>query len=244
MKLTLAILAVFVCLVGCSERVIPPVTGSKSIRFELVYPQPTAPASYYGVSGVRLITDEVIIDTSTWVTGRSFFAQFYTAGGAALPESIELNGVPFERHLESDTFRLGAIENATLFGVQTWRLTDAGTPTTFQVQSLQEIDSVAPLMYRDPIRGDTTLVLTWPAPTGNGGGNGVLITWRSPGIETFRQIVSDNGRFVIPSDVVDRFSGDTELILTRFRTEQQSYKGGVLFLTRVAQRNYSVTVLG
>jgi hypothetical protein len=246
MKLLLAILVGFLTLSGCGERVLPPSNGLKSIAFELVYPRPTGAATYFGASGVRLVTDDVVIgpDTTARVTGRSFFGQFYTAGGAALPTQVELNGVIFERHLDTDTLRLGATDNVTLFGVQMWRLTDGGTPLTFQSQSLQEIDSVAPLMYHEPVRGDTALVLTWRPPTGSGGGNGVLITWRQSGVETFSQLVQDNGRFAIPLAVVDRFSGDSELLLTRYRTDQHSYKGATMFLTRIAQRNYKVVVLG
>jgi hypothetical protein len=243
MKLLPAILAGLVVLAGCAERVISGGDGPHAIAFELVYPQPGA-GQYFAVSGVRLVTDEVVRDTVVKVTGRTFFGQFFTAPGVALPSSVELNGVAFERHLQTDTLRLGGTDNATLFGVQTWRVTDNATPATYQVQTLQEIDSVAPLWYGDPIRGDTALVLTWTPPTGAGGGNGVLITWRMPGVETYSERVIDIGRFTIPASVVARFPGDSEIILSRYRTEQNQYKGGVLYLTRVAQRNYKVTVFG
>ncbi|HVK38811.1 MAG TPA: hypothetical protein VNA88_09790 [Candidatus Kapabacteria bacterium] len=241
MKLILAIFVGFLTLAACSERVIPPVDGPQSIEFSLVYPQPPNSDAYFGVSGVRLVTDEIVRDTLVKVTGRSFFGQFYT-GGAALPTQVELNGVLFERHAATDTLRLGATDNTNLFGVQAWRLTDAEGPMTFQVAALNEIDSVAPLMYGDPLRADTALALSWRPPSTATGG--VLITWRMAGVDTYSQIVTDMGRFTIPANIVGRFAGDSELILTRFRTDQNLYRGKQLILTRVAQRNYRVSVLG
>lgn len=240
MKLLPAIFAGFLILVGCSDRSVPPIDGPRSIRFELVYPQPPSSDAYFGVSGVRLVTDDVAQDTIVRVTGRSFFAQFYT-GGPELPTSVELNGIPFVRHLETDTLRLGTSSSTSFFGVQSWRLTDAQGPTSFQVNPLQEIDSVLPVMWGDLIRGDTSLLLTWRSPSTATGG--VLITWRMQGVETWSQTFSDVGRATIPEAVVSRFAGDSELILTRFRTEQHVFRSKPLILTRVAQREYRVTVL-
>jgi hypothetical protein len=242
MKLLLALFVGFLTLAGCSERIIPPSDGPQAIEFSLVYPQPPSSDAFFAVSGVRLITDEIVRgDTVVKVSGRSFFAQF-RSGGPAMPTLVELNGNALARHLDTDTLRLGSTDGANLFGVHTWRLTDTEGPTTFQVATLSELDSIAPLMYGEPFRSDTSLALTWRPPAT--ATSGILITWRMPGVETYSQVVSDAGRFTIPASIVSRFSGDSELILSRFRTDQDMYHGKQLILTRVAQRNYHVTILG
>lgn len=243
MKLTLALLVGCLAIAGCSQELVPPGDGPRSIDFKLVYPAPVAPASYYGVSGVRLITAEDFRDTVILVTSSGFYAQFFTALGASLPASVELNSVPLKRHLTTDTLRFDGSATQSAGDVHTWRLIEsAGQPVTFASQPVHPLDSVAPLFEFQPLRADTSLTLTWRPPTS--ASNGVLITWRSPGIETYSQVVSDVGKFVIPASVVGRFVGTSELILARFRTDSHTYLGKPLFLTRVAQRNYIVSLVG
>ena len=243
MKQLVTLLVAVLVLVGCNDRVVPPVDGPQSVSFDVIYPQPNAPGAYQAASGVRLITEEIVGDTITLATTRRFYAQFLTPSGVPVPTSVELNGIPLIRHRDTDTLRLGSTSNSTLFGVQTWRLTDAAGPASFQVQSLEEIDSVMPLMLPEQFfRADTSLTLSWRPPSA-GGSSGVLITWRMSGVETYTTSVADLGRFTIPANVVARFAGESELILTRYRTEQSTFSGRPLYLTRIAQRNYRVTVL-
>jgi hypothetical protein len=43
---------------------------------------------------------------------------------------------------------------------------------------------------------------------------------------------------------VRQFLGNSELILTRFRTESQRHNEQTIFITRIAQRNYRVRTVG
>lgn len=238
MKLHPLILAALVAFAGCSETVDPGNGGSTPIGFHIVYPQPAADGAYYAASGVRLFTTEQFRDSIIYVLGRSFYGQF-TVRGAAVPSSVTLNTVLFKKHAGTDTLRLGSSSSANLFGPQTWELTDsAGVVDKFVSGPLQEVDSVKPLSSQLAIRGDTTLVLTWQAASSHG----IILTWKSSSGDEYVQSIQDNGRFTIPSSVLARFNGDSELNFTRFRTDAHTYKGRRLYVTRIAQRDYRVSV--
>jgi hypothetical protein len=245
-----SLLTLLIAAGGCNSRQIPGPPDSTALPFALRLPTSIPAGEYHAVSGTLFQTELVPAgrdsvtgrDSVMPVVSRSYYAQFTTSPGVTPPTKVTLNGLPMERHHDTDTLRLGEGNVASgIFGRNTWVLHGAADSAAFMTEELTPVDSVMPFVNGSQIRGDVDLQIRWPAPKSSSGG--VIIYWTIPDLPEYVITANDIGVYTMRRQDLEKFRNATSVSIVRFRNETRTYDGRRLIVTRLAQHNYAVEVL-
>lgn len=238
-----AALILVTILAGCGGPDIPSDTGPPSLPFSLAIPGNRPKADYYATSGVMVRMVSVKVGDSVVDSPQSsYYAQFTTEPGSTPPQSVTLNGTALERHRDTDTLRLGSGAPQTVLSDNAWEIIDPdNTKSSFRLQKIDVVDTVAPFNRRSTVRGDTSLTLGWRRPSLIS--SAFHINWTT-NADTLNLVANDAfGEFTISRADMAKVRGKGRVILTRYYYVEGKHKGKSVGLMRIAQRTFDIEVL-
>ncbi len=236
------ILLIGIGTIGCGRTDIPSGPSSGNIPFGLIIPGNRPSADYHAVSGVitRMVSSTVgdsIVDSPQML----FYAQFTTSPIAPMMASVSLNGSDLDHHMNTDTLRLSRTPSLSIYGDNTWQLTDSGNATqSYLMPKIDIIETLSPFDTRSSVRGDTDLVLRWNRPTL--ASSAIHIYWKAPN-GTYEKVVPDYpGTHQIPKLEINKLRGKGQVVITRYYYLPQKFKERTVMITRIAQRIFTIEV--
>lgn len=240
-----------VCLLvlsSCGRQPIAPGEHSNSIPFDLVVPDGLLQGHYNIISGTKGEQQESFVNDSIFILPiwRSY-AQFTTTDDS-LEFDVLVNFTKLQRHNETDTLRLRSASDTSIrTSDQIWKFREPGEIRDdlirFKLPALDLLDTIGPFeaiqTSKATIRSDTAFRLDWKP--GNSGG-AMKIEWRSENGTIVRDTEDFTGSYIIPAEVMANLRGKGLVIVTRYKTTTDKYKGKDIVATRISQRTYNVTV--
>ena len=237
-----------VVLASCGRNPIAPGENSNRIAFNLIVPDGLLQGDYNIISGTKGEQQESFVNDSIFVLPIwSVYAQFTTTDDS-LEFDVLVNFTKLQRHDDTDTLRLRSASDTSIRrGDQIWKFREPGEIRTdlirFTLPALDLLDTIGPFetiqAAKSTIRSDTTFRLNWKP--GNSGG-AIKIEWRSDNGTIVRDTKDFEAGYTIPAEVMANLRGKGLVIVTRYKTITDQYKGKTIVATRISQRTYNVTV--
>ena len=236
-------------LASCDGRKpIAPGDDPGSIPFDLIVPDGLLQGDYNAIAGTKGEQQESFINDSVFIVPVwRFYAQF-TAKEPPIDFDVLINFTNLQQHRDSDTLRLrSASDTSVIRGDQIWKFREPGEIRNdlirFTLPAVDLLDTISPFEAiqeaKGSIRSDTAFRMDWKP--GNSGG-AIRIEWRTENGIVVRDTKDFEGSYTFPAAVMANLRGEGTVVVTRYKSITDQYKGKQIVATRISQRTYNVRV--